>query len=209
MTLAGLGLVTAVSAVVEWRAHGALEQSLPPMTAGWARVLRGPWPLATAGISLATLNFATLLTAGHPWSITYAFSLWGAKAARALGVPVESWTFWTWPAQTRALNASVLQDVTSIMDFGVMLGAALAAGLAGRFALKDRIPFASFLAAGIGGLLMGYGARLSFGCNIGALFSGIASGSIHGWLWFAAAFAGSLAGIWLRPFFGLDGFKTR
>ena len=37
---------------------------------------------------------------------------------------------------------------------------------------------------------MGYGARLAFGCNIGALFSGIASGSLHGWLWMAAALAG-------------------
>jgi hypothetical protein len=36
------------------------------------------------------------------------------------------------------------------------------------------------------------------------LFSGIASGSLHGWLWFAAAFAGSLIGIRLRPRFGLD-----
>ena len=59
---------------------------------------------------------------------------------------------------------------------------------------EGRGAFASMLAAAIGGVLMGYGARLSFGCNIGALFSGIASGSLHGWLWFAAAFAGSLAG---------------
>ena len=51
------------------------------------------------------------------------------------------------------------------------------------------------------------GARLSFGCNIGALFSGIASGSVHGWLWFAAAFAGSFVGVWARGLFGLDGFR--
>jgi len=65
------------------------------------------------------------------------------------------------------------------------------------------------LAAIIGGLLMGYGARLSFGCNIGALFSGIATGSLHGWLWFAAAFAGSYAGVWARPLFGLDGLSRK
>lgn len=56
---------------------------------------------------------------------------------------------------------------------------------------------------------MGYGARLSFGCNIGALFSGIATGSLHGWLWFAAAFVGSFGGILLRPVFGLDGFGRK
>ena len=30
---------------------------------------------------------------------------------------------------------------------------------------------------------MGYGARIAFGCNIGAYFGGIASFSLHGWLW--------------------------
>jgi hypothetical protein len=54
----------------------------------------------------------------------------------------------------------------------------------------------------VGGLLMGYGARLGFGCNIGAMFSGIASASLHGWIWFACAFVGSLVGIRLRPLFG-------
>ena len=60
------------------------------------------------------------------------------------------------------------------------------------------------LAAAIGGLLMGYGARLAFGCNVGAYFSGIASGSLHGWLWFAAGLVGSYLGIRLRPLFRLD-----
>ena len=50
---------------------------------------------------------------------------------------------------------------------------------------------------------MGYGARLAFGCNVGAYFSGIASGSLHGWLWFLAALVGSYLGTRLRPAFGL------
>tara|TARA_E500000331_G_C17115420_1_gene651508 strand:- start:440 stop:553 length:114 start_codon:yes stop_codon:yes gene_type:complete len=32
----------------------------------------------------------------------------------------------------------------------------------------------------IGGLLMGYGARIAFGCNIGAFVSGDAYTSLHG-----------------------------
>jgi len=60
------------------------------------------------------------------------------------------------------------------------------------------------LGAAIGGILMGIGARLSFGCNIGAFLGGIASGSLHGWIWFVLAMAGSWAGIQLRPKFGLS-----
>ena len=195
--------------LVERRVHGSLEAVSGPKRPGWTWLLQGPWPLVGAGLLLALLNIVTLLLAGHPWSVTFGFGLWGAKAAQVVGIPVESWAFWNWPGPQRALQSSVLADVTSVMNFGIILGAGLAASLAGKFAPKVHVPFASMLAAAIGGVLMGYGARLSFGCNIGALFSGIASGSLHGWLWFAAAFAGSLAGIWLRPLFGLDGFARK
>jgi hypothetical protein len=97
----------------------------------------------------------------------------------------------------------VFADTISVMNFGIVLGALLAAGLAGKFAPVAKIPWKSALAAGIGGLLMGYGARLAYGCNIGAYFSGIASGSLHGWLWLVAALAGNALGVKLRPWFGL------
>lgn len=51
---------------------------------------------------------------------------------------------------------------------------------------------------------MDYGALLAFGCNVGAFFSGIASTSLHGWLWIAAALLGSVAGIKLRSLLRLQ-----
>ena len=90
-----------------------------------------------------------------------------------------------------------------MMNFGIILGALIAASLARRFAPSFRLPWRSGVAAIIGGLLLGYGARIAFGCNIGAYFSGIGSSSLHGWLWFAAAFVGSGLGSRLRPVFGL------
>jgi len=208
-TIAGLAIVALITALIEKRVHGTIEPEPAPARQGWSWILYGPWPLVGAGLALALLNIATLLLAGHPWSITYGFGLWGAKIASAVGIPVASWEFWTWPAQAQALNWSVLADSVSVMDFGLVLGAALAAAIAGKFAPKAKLPLGSLLAAVVGGLLMGYGARLSFGCNIGALFSGIATGSLHGWLWFAAAFVGSFVGVWARPFFGLDGFAKK
>lgn len=76
-----------------------------------------------------------------------------------------------------------------MMNFGIMLGALLAASLAGKFAPNFNIPRRSLVAAVIGGLLLGYGARLAYGCNIGAYFSGML-GSVHGWLWLVFAFMG-------------------
>jgi uncharacterized membrane protein YedE/YeeE len=207
VTLTGLALVAALTVWVERKRHGSLESAPASPRHGLARLLHGPWPLLGAALLLMTLNVATLLLAGHPWSVTFAFGLWGAKAAQVAGVPVETWAFWNWPGPRAALSDSLLFDTTSVMNFGILIGAGLAAALAGKFAPKAALPWKSLAAAVVGGLLMGYGARLAFGCNIGALFSGIASGSLHGWLWFAAAFTGSLIGIRLRPLFGFDASK--
>jgi uncharacterized protein len=99
--------------------------------------------------------------------------------------------------------------VTSVMDIGIVLGAMLAAALAGRYAPVWRLPMRSLVAAIVGGLLLGYGARLAYGCNIGAYFSGIVSGSLHGWLWLVAAFFGNVVGTRLRPMFGLEVERLR
>ena len=86
----------------------------------------------------------------------------------------------------------------------MILGAMAAAAATRPFARTAWPPARSLLAAAIGGLLMGWGARIGFGCNIGAFFGGVASGSLHGWIWFAAALGGCLIGIRLRPLFGLS-----
>ena len=169
----------------------------------WRALLHGPWPLLLSAGLLALLNWATLLIAGHPWSITWGFTLWAAKGAAALGWDPATSGFWTGGFQQGALARSVFQDTTSVMDFGIMLGALLAAGLAGTFKPTFHIPLRSLAAAVIGGLLLGYGARLAYGCNIGAFFSGVASTSLHGWAWILFAIPGNWLGVKLRPWFGL------
>jgi len=54
------------------------------------------------------------------------------------------------------------------------------------------------------GFVMGYSSRLAFGCNVGAMVSGISTGSLHGWLWVPMAFAGTLIGVRVRRRFGFD-----
>ncbi len=205
--LVALLLVAAVTWWIERRRAGARESKTPPLR-GWARALRGPWPLLAGGVVLAVLNALTLVLAGHPWGITWAFALWGAKALQAVGYDLTTVPFWSGEFQQAALAAPVLADVTSVMDLGIILGALLAAGLAGRFAPVRRVPLGIVAASVLGGLLLGYGARLAYGCNIGAYFSGIASTSLHGWLWGAAALLGTPIGVRLRNFFGADQQQT-
>src|SRR5215469_1369921 len=204
VSLVGFAAITALTIVIERRMHGNLRSGVRTDRRGWSRFLHGPWPLLAGAVALAIGNFATLYLAGRPWGITSAFALWGSKIFQAAGVDVASWGYWQTAARAKALQESVFADVTSVMDFGIILGALLASGLAGKFNPGWRVPLRSLVAAVIGGLLLGYGARLAYGCNIGAYFSGIASASVHGWLWLVAAFLGSVIGTYLRPLFGLS-----
>jgi uncharacterized protein len=156
------------------------------------------------GIAIGLLAIAVFLAGGHPWSVTFGFTVWGAKIASTLGFDFSHAPFWQWPGPKHALAGSVLSDTSSLTDFGMLFGAMAAAAATKPFANAAWPPLKSLLAAGLGGLLMGWGARLGFGCNIGAFVGGVASGSLHGWVWFAAALPGCLIGIRLRPLFGLS-----
>ncbi|WP_420829910.1 YeeE/YedE family protein [Bacillus ectoiniformans] len=172
-----------------------------PTTTGWKKVLRGSWPLITAAIILALLNALTLTVKGSPWGITSAFALWGGKAMMAMGIDVTQWGYFT-GKNGEALSNSVLADGTSVMNFGIVLGAFISASFQGTFKPK-KMKMGVAGAAIIGGLMMGYGARLAFGCNIGAYFGGISSFSLHGWAWMVMAMLGTFLALFIRPMFGL------
>ncbi|MED0665182.1 YeeE/YedE family protein [Bacillus badius] len=199
-------------AAIYWITVQIARKKNPPMmkplptTAGWKKVFRGSWPLITAAVVLALLNALTLTVRGNPWGITSAFALWGGKALMAMGIDVSSWGFFS-GANGEALTQTVLADSTSVMNFGIILGAFISAAFQGTFKPKKIQPKVA-AAAIIGGLLMGYGARLSFGCNIGAYFGGIASFSLHGWVWMVMAMLGTYAALFIRPLFGLKNPKS-
>jgi len=197
-------IIAAATVYFEKKRHGSLEIESSSEYQGWKRFVRGPWPLIWGGIILTLLNFATLALAGRPWGVTSALAVWGAKGASLVGIEVASWDYWQQAGNAKALANSLWYDITSMMNFGIMLGALLAASLAGKFAPNFNIPKRSLIAAVVGGLMLGYGARLAYGCNIGAYFSGIASGSLHGWLWLVFAFIGNGIGVKLRPTFFPD-----
>jgi hypothetical protein len=160
--------------------------------------------IVIGAIVIGAISIGVFLAGGHPWSVTFGFTVWGGKIATALGFDLSGAEFWQWPGPKRALADSVLSDTSSLTDLGMIFGAMAAAAALRPFARTAWPPLGSLLAAAIGGLLMGWGARIGFGCNIGAFVGGVASGSLHGWIWFAAALAGCTVGIRLRPVFGLS-----
>ena len=134
---------------------------------------------------------------GRPWGVTWGFTLWGAKIADGLGVDLSAFSYWA-GNRSRLVEASIFRDTTSMMNFGIIAGAMAAASLASRFKPIFSLSKTEISTAIFGGLLMGYGARLAYGCNIGAYLGGLTSGSLHGWAWMIAALLGSYAAILLK-----------
>jgi hypothetical protein len=202
-----IGGLWLILAAIEKRRHGDVASIWRATDADPGPVpASGHWPLAWGAIAIAVLAFAALLLLGRPWGIVQAFALWGSWAAEALALDdPHFWAFWEEPTRVELLSRPLLTDATSVMNLGVILGAVLAAGLAGGFALRWRMSPAGALTALAGGALMGFGGILATGCNISALVSGVASGSLHGWVWLAAALPGTWLGVWLRPRLGLQG----
>lgn len=159
------------------------------------------WWAAALVAGLAILN---LIIAGQPWGVVYGLGLWGAKLAQAGGMDVALTSTWSSPANAERLTESLLTDVTTLTNIGLMTGALVIMQWRRTVANGRDEPQVQTTKPGywllmlLAGVIMGYSARIAFGCNVGAYFSGISSGSLHGWVWFAAAFVGSALGIRLR-----------
>lgn len=204
----GLGSLPLISAQSLAGTGGGLALTLIALAgvAGllWVRADRAkrrpPARLVFAAGLVAALALANLVIAGQPWGVVYGLGLWGAKIAQAAGADLGASLFWANPAHAERLAQSVLTDVTSLTNIGLIAGAMLVLQ-----ARRDPgTPVAALALRGwtgviIAGVIMGYSARLAFGCNVGAFLSGISTGSLHGWVWFAAAMAGSALGLRLRP----------
>ena len=163
-----------------------------------------PRRIVFGAVLIGLLSIGVFAAGHHPWSVTFGFTVWGAKLAALAGCDFSGAEFWQWPGPKHALSDSILGDTSSLTNLGMIFGAMAAAAATAPFARNPWPPLGSLAAAAVGGLLMGWGARLGFGCNIGAFVGGLASGSLHGWVWFAAALPGCWIGIKLRPLFGLS-----
>lgn len=191
-TLAGLALVAAGVSLYCKRSN--LQAGIAPKP-----LFVRKW--VVGAVLLAMLATANLLIAGQPWGVVYGFGLWAAKVANATGaVDLSHNWFWSQPGNTARLQETVLLDVTSITNIGILAGALWVS--AGKPASAKPLTGTQWAVALVAGLVLGYSSRLAFGCNVGAMFSGISTGSIHGWIWVPLAFAGTIFGLRIRRRFG-------
>lgn len=148
------------------------------------------WSFYTGAVLLMVMFEVVLLTSGKSWGVTSTFAEWGAWLFR---VDVSNWGYFA--DKMDSINAGFINDPGSMRNVGIIVGAMIAPLLAGRFSLKIGFNFKDVIFYALGGLLMGYGARLSSGCNIGALYSAICNMSLSGWVFLPSLTIGGIIGI--------------
>ena len=153
-------------------------------------------PLLWATLFLVLLNLVILILSAYPWAISWIFPKLGILGIQFFELPFE-WDFWEYTASYESgLAKPWSQDNIMLTTLGLFTGIVAYHLLSKSFPIETTtevkgvksIKFTHLLTPIIAGSLMGFGAVISFGCNIGGFFSAIISGSLHGWLWLISAF---------------------
>jgi uncharacterized membrane protein YedE/YeeE len=129
------------------------------------------------GVVVVSFLAIMLAVFAAPWGVSGAFTKWGTMLLH--GVPAKYRFF---------------ADQTTLTNSTIVFGAAISCLLAAQWKLRMLKSVRQFFAGALGGLCMGIGARISPGCNIGNLFSGLPSFALSGWIFLVCVFLGSWAG---------------
>jgi uncharacterized membrane protein YedE/YeeE len=138
------------------------------------------WPYWIGGMGLAVIA-VFLWCSGQPWGVIGGYRNWGDWVFYGIGLYENT------PVRP-------LLSTKSCMAGGLILGSFSAALLSREFGL--RMPTWWELGKGFwGGALMGIGAVLTGGCNVGGFYSNIAALSLSGILMWAGLLIGAILGI--------------
>ncbi|QXM06378.1 YeeE/YedE family protein [Crassaminicella indica] len=152
------------------------------------------WSYYTGAVLLMIMFITILVTTGTSWGVTAIFAQWAAWFYQGLGlIDVSDWGWFS--GRMATMEAGFFNDPGSMRNMGIIVGALIAPLLAGHFSFKKDFRLKDILFYAIGGLLMGYGARIALGCNVGALYSGLSNMSLSGWVFLPSLTIGGILGV--------------
>ncbi len=166
------------------------------------RVFVKPFNITTTILVLSVLIALVNLTRGKGWSASSVIGYWMASFLNMFGVSEEVLN--TYALKTVVIE--VFKDPSSLQNIGLIIGAVIATLFAGKFvsnvkqSLKTK-PIELVLFA-LGGFLMGFGTRLSSGCNVGAFLTPATNFGLSGWIYLVVIiFFGYLGNITFKWFY--------
>ena len=144
------------------------------------KIFREGWPWYATGIIIGLVNIIA-------WPLSYA-----AGRNYPLGITAG----WLGNLNFLATGNIVYLNWLTWMVIGVVLGGFFGAIVAGEFKLRAPKEGKTLLLQFVGGFLMGFGAVVAMGCNIGNLLSGIPQWSVGS----IVAAGGIVLGCWIMAY---------
>jgi len=147
---------------------------------GYQTVFYENWPLWVGGLFLGIMSVITFAWA-RPWGVAGGLRNWGDWFFSLTGIYQHA-------------PASPLISTSSLLTLGLLWGAFGSALMSKQFAIRMSPPLE--LAKGVvGGTLMGIGASMAGGCNVGGFFSAVSALSASGLTMMAGLLAGAYLGL--------------
>jgi uncharacterized membrane protein YedE/YeeE len=145
---------------------------------GYQKIFEENWPIWLGGLLIGIMSVITFAWA-RPWGVAGGLRNWGDWFFSIMGIYQQK-------------PVSPLISTNSILTLGLLWGAFGSALLSKQFAIQKAPPL-ELLKGVVGGTLMGIGAAMAGGCNVGGFFTAVSALSASG----LAMMAGLLAGAYL------------
>ena len=152
------------------------------------------WSFFTGGVLISIIFLLIVITSGKNWGVSTEFAFWGAWVIQ----PFTDYDFTSisfFAKKADAFKNGFLMHGGSMRNLGFIVGTIVAALMTGNFKIRPNFTAKEFIIFALGGLFMGYGARIGHGCNIGAFYSALSSLSVSGFVFGTALMLGGITGL--------------
>lgn len=168
----------------------------------YERLFVAPWSMERGASVIAAIFVIMMAVTKEGWGASTPYGFWFGRVLILFGMSPESVAHFANPlAEAAPIKPYVMpffEHPIYVQNISIVLGTILALLLAGKFCSTVRselkITFKEAIVYALGGLLMGFGTRLSNGCNVGALYTPIANFSLSGWVFLVAIVIGGVVG---------------
>lgn len=147
---------------------------------GYAFAFGRKWPGWLGGMLIGIIALMIFLW-NVPWGIAAGYRNWG------------EWIYYALRLSDARPQLPWFHEL-SISNFGIFAGALASALLSRQFAVR-RAPRLEYIKGAVGGILMGSGAALAGGCNVGGFYSAVGAFSMGGYAMMIGLGVGAFIGL--------------
>ncbi len=156
-----------------------------------------PWTLGMGAVVIGGIFILLMGVTKAGWGASTPYGFWFGKLLITFGISPESIAAFA-GKPVEMFTMPFFENQVNVQNIGIILGTLISLLLAGSFTKTFKeglsISFKEGLIYIVGGFAMGFGTRLSNGCNVGALYTPIANFSLSGWIFLLFLVMGGILG---------------